>query len=81
MFKKNSQCLTEQDSTDSETLTQTDAAVLQQVTQVVKHGALVLSADAAKVTQETAAVGHHLGKSDLLEKEMQQCDVSCILQI
>lgn len=56
------------DSTNSATLTQTDAAVLQQVAQVVKHGALVLSADAAEVTQETTAVGHHLGKSDLLEE-------------
>lgn len=60
------------------TLTQTDAAVLQQVTQVVKHGALVLSADAAEVTQETTAVGHHLWKSDLLRKAKQQWDVSHI---
>lgn len=60
---------TEQGSTDSVTLTQTDAAVLQQVAQVVKHGALVLSADAAEVTKETTAVGHHLGKSDLLREE------------
>lgn len=58
------------------TLTQTDAAVLQQVTEVVKHGALVLSANATEVTQESTAVGHHLGKSDLLQKEKQQCDTS-----
>lgn len=58
------------------TLTQTDATVLQQVTEVVKHGALVLSANAAEVTQETTAVGHHLRKSDLLEKEEHQCDIS-----
>lgn len=51
------------------TLTQTNAAVLQQVAQVVKHGALILSANAAEVTQETTAVGHHLGESDLLEEK------------
>lgn len=49
------------------TLTQADAAVLQQVVQVVKHGALVLPADSAEVTQEATAVGHHLREPDLLK--------------
>lgn len=52
--------------------TQADAAVLQQVAQVVEHGALVLSADAAEVAQEATAVGHHLGESDLLETEKRR---------
>lgn len=33
---------------------------------MVKHGALVLPADATEVAEETAAVGHHSRKSDLL---------------
>lgn len=47
-------------------LTEADATVLQEVAEVVKHGALVLPADATKVAEETAAVCHHSRKSDLL---------------
>lgn len=47
-------------------LTEADAAVLQQVTQVVKHGFLVLTANATEVAQEAAAAGHHLWKGNLL---------------
>lgn len=47
-------------------VTQADAAVLQEVAEVVKHGALVLPADATEVAEETAAVCHHSRKSDLL---------------
>lgn len=50
-------------------VTQADAAVLQEVAEVVKHGALVLPADATEVAEETAAVGHHSGKPDLLSRE------------
>ena len=50
-------------------LTQSDAAVLQQVAEMVEHGALVLAADATKIAQETAAVGHHLGETDLLLRD------------
>lgn len=56
------------------TLTQANATVLQQVVQVVKHGALILSADSAEVTQETTAVGHHLREPDLLkDKHLDFC--------
>lgn len=54
------------------TLTQADAAVLQKVAEMVKHRALVLSADATEVTQETAAVGHHLRESNLLERQSKK---------
>lgn len=49
------------------TPTQADAAVLQQVAQVVEHGALILAADAAEVAEEAAAVGDHFGEADLLD--------------
>jgi len=43
---------------------------------MVKHGALVLSADATEIAKETAAVGHHLGESNLLEgKSDKICSV------
>lgn len=48
-------------------VTETHAAVLQQIAQVIKHGLLVLTADPAEVTQEATAVGHHLRKCDFLE--------------
>ena len=51
-----------------EPLTKPDAAVLQQVAEVVEHGFLVLSTDATEVTQETTAVGHHLREGDFLEQ-------------
>lgn len=47
-------------------ITEADAAVLQEVAEVVKHGALVLPADATEVAEKTAAVRHHSRKSDLL---------------
>lgn len=49
--------------------TKSNAAVVQQVAQVIKHGFLVVAADSAKITQETAAVSHHLWKSDFLMGE------------
>lgn len=39
---------------------------------MVKHGALVLSADTTEVTQETTAVGHHLGESNLLKRKCKK---------
>ena len=38
---------------------------------MVKHGLLVLLADPTKVTQESAAAGHHGGEGDLEEKETE----------
>lgn len=52
-------------------VTETHAAVLQQVAQVIKHGLLVLTADPAEVTQKAAAVGHHLRKCDFLKEKKQ----------
>lgn len=49
-------------------VTEADAAVLQEVAEVVKHGALVLPADATEVAKKTAAVCHHSRKSDLLSR-------------
>lgn len=46
--------------------TEAHAAVLQQVAEVVEHGLLVLTADAAEVAQEAAAAGHHLGEGNFL---------------
>lgn len=39
---------------------------------MVKHGALVLSADTAEVAQKTTAVCHHLGESDLLGRQSRE---------
>lgn len=39
---------------------------------MVKHGALVLSADATEVAQEATAVGHHLGETNLLERRSEK---------
>lgn len=50
-------------------LTQSDTAVLQEVAEVVEQGPLIVTADAAKITQEPTAVCHHLGKGDLLAEE------------
>ena len=50
-------------------LTQADAAVLQQVAQVVEHGALVLAADTTEVAQEPTAVCHHTRETDLLQPQ------------
>lgn len=38
---------------------------------MVKHGFLILPAYPTEITKKTATVGHHLGKSDLLQKEHQ----------
>lgn len=50
-------------------LTQSNAAVLQQVAQVVKHGFLVLTADPTEVAQEATAAGHHFWEGDFLQEE------------
>lgn len=50
-------------------LTQSDAAVLQQVAQVVKHGFLVLPANTAEIAQEATTASYHLGEGDLLWKK------------
>lgn len=50
-------------------LTQSNAAVLQQVAQVVKHGFLVLTADTTEVAQESTAAGHHFWESNFLQGE------------
>lgn len=47
-------------------LTQANATVLKQVRKMVEHGALVLTTDTTEITQEAAAVRHHLGESNLL---------------
>lgn len=47
-------------------LTKTNTAVLQQITQVIKHGFLILSTYTTEVTQKTATVRHHLWKGDFL---------------
>lgn len=52
---------------DTQTLTEADAAVLQQITEMIEHGLLVLPADPTEVTEEPAAVSHHLWKGDFLE--------------
>lgn len=52
--------------------TEADAAVLQQVTQVVEHGFLVLTANAAEVAQEATAAGHHLWEGDLLQRHAEK---------
>lgn len=49
-------------------LTQPHTAVLQQIAEVIKHGFLVLSTDAAEVAKKATAVGHHLRKSNFLDR-------------
>lgn len=48
-------------------LTKANAAVLQQIAEVLKHGPLVLTADSTEVTEEATAVGHHFWKCDFLQ--------------
>lgn len=50
-------------------LTESHAAVLQQVAEMIEHGLLILTADSTEVAQEPAAVGHHLWKRDFLKTE------------
>lgn len=47
-------------------LTQPHTAVLQQITQMIKHGFLILTTDSTEITQESTAARHHFGKSDFL---------------
>lgn len=49
--------------------TKPNAAVFQQVAEMVEQGSLIVTADAAEIAQESAAAGHHLGKINLLRKE------------
>lgn len=42
---------------------------------MVKQGSLIVTADTAKITQESTAAGHHLGKSNLLTKENECKDI------
>lgn len=58
-------------------LTQSDAAVLQQVAQVVKHGFLVLPANTAEIAQEATTASYHLGEGDLLWKKKVDCMDQC----
>ena len=55
--------------------TQSDTAVFQKVAEMVKQSSLVVTADAAKVTKESTAAGHHLGKSYLLIKQNESIDI------
>lgn len=52
--------------------TQSNAAVFQQVAEMLKHGLLVLPADAAEVAQEPTAACHHLRESDLLKRKVDK---------
>lgn len=52
--------------------TQSDAAVFQQVTKMLKHGLLVLTTDATEVAQESTAACHHLRESDVLERKVDK---------
>lgn len=55
--------------------TKPNTAVFQQVAEMVKQGSLIVAADAAKITQESTAAGHHLWKSNLLTKENECKDL------
>lgn len=50
-------------------VTQSNAAVFQQVAEMIKHCSLIVTTYAAKITQESTAAGHHLGKSHLLTQQ------------
>lgn len=49
--------------------TKSNAAVFQQVAEVIKQGSLIVTADAAKITQESTAAGNHLWKGNFLSKQ------------
>lgn len=49
--------------------TKSNTAVFQQVTEMVKEGSLIVTTDAAEITQESTAAGYHLGKGNLLIRE------------
>lgn len=52
--------------------TQSNTAVLQQVTEMLEHGLLVLTTNAAEVAQEPTTACHHLRKSDLLKRKVDK---------
>lgn len=56
------------------TFTESNTAVFQQVAKMVKQGSLIVTADAAKITEESTAAGHHLGKGNFLTKENKCMD-------
>lgn len=49
--------------------TKSNAAVFQQVAEMIKQGSLIVTADATKVTQESTAAGDHLWKGNFLSKQ------------
>lgn len=58
------------------TFTKSNTAVFQQVAKMVKQGSLIVTADAAKITKESTAAGHHLGKGNFLTKQNECMDKS-----
>lgn len=62
-------------------LTQTDAAVLEQVAEVVEHGPLVLATDPAEVAEEATAVGHHPWESDLLQRGRRERQTEIVVVV
>lgn len=52
--------------------TKSNAAVFQQVAEVIKQGSLIVTADATKVTQEPTAAGNHLWKGNFLSNKMKE---------
>lgn len=62
----------------SQYITEANAAVLQQVAEVVKHGFLVLTADSTEVTEKSTTVGHHFRKGDLLGRH--KTDIYRVIQ-
>lgn len=57
--------------------TESNAAVFQQVAEMIEQGSLVVTADATKVTQESAAAGNHLWKGNFLSKQNVFKDRQC----
>lgn len=47
--------------------TQSNTAIFQQVTEMIKHGLLILAADTAEVAQESTAARHHFRERNHLE--------------
>lgn len=58
------------------TFTKSNTAVFQQVAKMVKQGSLIVTADAAKITEESTTAGHHLGKGNFLTKQNECMDKS-----
>ena len=63
--------------------TQADAAVLQQVAEVVEHSLLVLTADPTEVAEEATAAGHHLREGYFLRRveERPQSGFTCVCSL